>query len=133
MKPINLLFSILFLTLLQSCSFFYSEDLNKLKEIDLSEFNRKLRSEKIYFEMVEVTNNGVTENRINVIIINIKRKGIDLKEVNADFFKVIEKKNLKLKNYDKIKFWYYSKYDEAKLRILYIYNNKKELIDVSYR
>lgn len=133
MKPINLLFSILLLTLLHSCSFFYSEDLNKLKEIDLSEFNKKLRSEKIYFELIDATKNGVSKKKLDVMIINIKKKEIDLKKVNFEFFDAIAKKKVSIKKYDEISFWYISDYSKAKLRILYIYNNKKELIDVSYR
>ena len=133
-KNIKALLVVIFtITTLNSCGFFNSEDFKKLDKINLSELNKKLESEKIYFDLTEVTTNGVTENRINVMIINIKNKNIDLKKVNKQFFELIEKNKVKLKKYDQIKFWYISDYSNAKLRILYVYNNKKEIIDVSYR
>lgn len=133
-KNIKALLVVIFtITTLNSCGFFNSEDFKKLDKINLSELNKKLESEKIYFDLTEVTTNGVTENRINVMIINIKNKNIDLKKVNKQFFELIEKNKVKLKKYDQIKFWYISDYSKAKLRILYVYNNKKEIIRCSYK
>ncbi len=134
MKKNNFIIKLIFLlTILGSCDLYFSEDFKKLNEINLSKFNKELKSEKIYFELIKATNNGVTENRINVIIVNVKKKNIDLKNTNKHFFELIERKKIKLKKYDKIKFWYFSDYSKAKLRILYVYNNKKEIIDISYR
>lgn len=134
MKKNNLIIKLIFLlTILGSCDLYFSEDFKKLNEINLSKFNKELKSEKIYFELIKATNNGVTEKRINVIIEDIKKKNIDLKNTNKHIFELIERKKIDLKKYDKIKFWYYSDYSNAKLRILYVYNNQKEIIDVSYR
>lgn len=131
-NKLSLIIAALILTLFYACDFFQSEDHKRLKEIDLKDLNKRLNSEKIYFEIDYVVKNDVSERKVNVMVINIKNKEIDLIGINNEFFNLIEEK-INIKNYDKIKFWYIDDYSEAKLRILYVYNNKKEIINVYYK
>ncbi len=91
-NKLSLIIAALILTLFYACDFFQSEDHKRLKEIDLKDLNKRLNSEKIYFEIDYVVKNDVSERKVNVMVINIKNKEIDLIGINNEFFNLIEEK-----------------------------------------
>ena len=124
---------LILIILLSSCNLINHKDLEKLSKIDFTETNEKLKSDRIGFELNNLTKNGKTKKELKVLIINTKQVKIDFKKMNFEFFRIIEKSKVNVKMYDEISFWYISDYNKAKLRVAYKYNGNKKLIEVIYK